>query len=151
MSYRSRSMLARMANPERTVDLVRTGKARFTATNVRGGTIEIGDGVENEAFTPVELLLAALAGCSGLDLDAILGKRAEFTSFSINSRGDKIRDDEGNHLVNLQVTFDAEFPEDETGDAARDFLPQAMAKSHDWLCTVTRTVELGPPVEFRSV
>jgi putative redox protein len=144
-------MLNRMGDPERTVDLVRTGKAKFTATNVRGGTIAIGDGIDNDAFTPVELLLAALGGCSGLDLDAILGKRAEFVFFSVNSRGDKIRDDEGNHLVNLQVTFNAEFPADEAGNAARDFLPQAMTKSHDWLCTVSRTVQLGAPVEFRSV
>jgi len=138
-----------MGNPERTVDLVRTGKARFTATNVRGGTIEIGDGVDNDAFTPIELLLAALGGCSGLDLDAILGKRSEFLSFEINSRGDKVRDDNGNHLVNLQLTFDATFPEDEAGQAARDFQPTAMAKSRDRLCTVSRTVHLGAPVEFR--
>jgi putative redox protein len=144
-------MLDGMGNPERTVDLTRTGKAQFTATNVRGGTITIGDGIDNDAFTPVELLLAALGGCSGLDLDAILGKRAEFLSFAVNARGDKVRDDEGNHLVNLQVTFNAEFPESEAGDAARDFLPTAMDKSHDWLCTVARTVHLGAPVEFRSV
>ncbi len=133
---------------ERTVDLVRTGKARFTATNVRGGTVEMGDG-DDGVFTPVELLLAALAGCSGLDIDAILGKRSEFTFFGLNARADKIRDDNGNHLVNIQVTFDSEFPEDEGGQAARDFLPKAMAKSHDRLCTVSRTVELGEPVEFR--
>ena len=138
-----------MGNPERTVDLVRTGKARFTATNVRGGTIEIGDGVENNAFTPIELLLTALAGCSGLDIDAILGKRSEFEFFGINARADKVRDDSGNHLVNIQVTFDTEFPDDEGGRAARDFLPTAMSKSHDRLCTVSRTVQLGAPVEFR--
>jgi uncharacterized OsmC-like protein len=138
-----------MGDSERTVDLVRTGKARFTATNVRGGTIELGDGVDDDAFTPVELLLVALAGCSGLDLDAILGKRSEFEFFGVNARGDKIRDDDGNHLVNIQVTFDTEFPDDEGGRAARDFLPKAMAKSHDRLCTVSRTVQLGEPVEFR--
>ena len=55
-----------MGNPERTVDLVRTGKARFTATNVRGGTIEIGDGVDDDAFTPIELLLAALGGSAAI-------------------------------------------------------------------------------------
>lgn len=140
-----------MGTSERTVDLIRTGKARFTATNVRGGTIEVGDGVDNDAFTPVELLLVALAGCSGLDLDAILGKRAEFESFAINSRGDKVRDDEGNHLINLEVAFDARFPDGEAGDSARDFLPTAMAKSHDWLCTVSRTVQAGAPVEFKTV
>lgn len=133
---------------ERTVDLVRTGKARFTATNVRGGTVEMGDG-DDGVFTPVELLLAALAGCSGLDIDAILGKRSEFEFFGINARADKIRDDDGNHLVNIQVTFDAEFPEGAEGQSARDFLPTAMAKSRDRLCTVSRTVQLGAPVEFR--
>jgi uncharacterized OsmC-like protein len=137
-----------MENPERTVDLVRTGKARFTATNVRGGTIEIGDGVD-DAFTPIELLLAALAGCSGLDVDAILGKRSEFEFFGVNARADKVRDDDGNHLVNIQLTFDAEFPEGEGGQAARDFLPSAMAKSRDRICTVSRTVQLGAPVEYR--
>ena len=138
-----------MGNPERTVDIVRTGKARFTATNVRGGTIEIGDGVDDDTFTPIELLLAALAGCSGLDVDAILGKRSEFVSFTVNARGDKLRDHDGNHLVNLQLTFDAVFPAGEAGQAARDFLPKAMAKSRDRLCTVSRTVQLGAPVEYR--
>jgi uncharacterized OsmC-like protein len=143
-----------MGNPERprserTVDLVRTGKARFTATNVRGGTIEMGDGVDDDRFTPVELLLAALGGCAGLDLDAILGKRAEFEFFGVNTRADQVRDGDGNHLVNIQITFDAEFPEGEAGQAARDFLPAAMAKSHDRICTVSRTVQLGAPVEYR--
>ena len=138
-----------MGTPERTVDLVRTGKGRFTATNVRGGTIELGDGVDDDAFTPIELLLAALGGCSGLDLDAILGKRAEFEFLGVNARADKVRDDDGNHLVNIQLTFDAEFPEGEAGQSARDFLPKAMAKSRDRICTVSRTVQLGAPIEYR--
>ena len=139
-----------MGDPERSVDLVRTAKASFMATNVRGGTITIGDG-SDDSFTPVELLLTALAGCSGLDLDAIHGKRSEFDSFTVHARGDKVRDDSGNHLTCVQVTFDARFPAGEEGEAARDFLPTAMAKSHDWLCTVSRTVQLGTPVEFSSV
>ena len=40
-------------------------------------------------------------------------------------KADKVRDDHGNHLVNIQLTFDAEFPEGEAGQAARDFLPNA--------------------------
>lgn len=139
-----------MGDSERTVDLVRTGKARFTATNARGGTLEFGDGVDNDAFTPVEMLLAAIAGCSALDVDAILSKRSEFEFFGLNARADKVRDDDGNHLVDIRVTFDAEFPEGEGGDKAREFLPTAMQKSHDRLCTVTRTVVLGTPVEFTT-
>ena len=102
-------------------------------------------------FTPIELLLVALGGCSGLDLDAILGKRSDFDSFTIESRADKIRDDHGNRLVNVQLTFDAQFPADASGAKAREFLPKAMAKSRDWLCTVARTVQIGTPVQFLEV
>jgi uncharacterized OsmC-like protein len=138
-----------MADSERVVTLERTGPEAFVARNARGHEIQVGAG--DNGFSPIELLLVALGGCSGLDLDAILGKRSEFTSFTIESRGDKIRDEGGNRLVNLQITFDAQFPADEGGDKAREFLPKAMAKSHDWLCTVSRTVQLGAPVEYRTV
>jgi uncharacterized OsmC-like protein len=133
---------------ERSVELERVGPEAFIARNSRGHAIQVGAG--DNGFTPIELLLVALGGCSGLDLDAILGKRSEFASFTVHTRGDKVRDEGGNHLVNLQITFDAKFPDDEGGNAAREFLPKAMAKSRDWLCTVSRTVQLGTPVEYRE-
>ena len=39
------------------------------------------------------------------------------------------------------------FPEGEDGDRAREMLPKAIAMSHDRLCTVSRTVVLGTPVD----
>jgi putative redox protein len=60
-----------------------------------------------------------------------------------------VRDGSGNHLVNLSVTFDIRFPEGEDGDAARAVLPLALEQTRDRLCTVSRTVELGEPVELR--
>jgi peptidoglycan/xylan/chitin deacetylase (PgdA/CDA1 family) len=53
-------------------------------------------------------------------------------------------------MVDLALDFSVEFPPGEAGDAARSILPDAMAKSHDRLCTVTRTVELGTPVAVRA-
>ena len=44
----------------RYVELTRRRKARYVATNRRGGTIEVGEG-EDGVFTPVELLLTAPA------------------------------------------------------------------------------------------
>ena len=38
------------------------------------------------------------------------------------------------------------FPEGAEGDAARAALPRSLQQSHDRLCTVSRTVELGTPV-----
>jgi len=47
------------------------------------------------------------------------------------------------------LRFVIEFPDGEGGDAARQVLPSALQRSHDRLCTVSRTVELGTPVEVR--
>lgn len=134
---------------QRAIDLVKIGTDRFKAVNRRGGQLPIGAGGEDPDFTPVELLLAGLAGCSAIDVDMITRKRAAATSFTVRATGDKVRDKHGNRLVNLTVTFDISFPEGADGDAAREVLPSAVAKSHDRLCTVSRTVEVGSPVEVR--
>jgi uncharacterized OsmC-like protein len=132
----------------RSVDIERTGLGQYTARNIRGGTLEFGTGnPDDPAFTPVELLLTAIAGCTAADVDFIVTKRAEAVTFSARVTGDKIRDDQGgNRLVNLAVEFTVAFPDGEAGDAAREALPRAMKMSHDRLCTVSRTVELGTPI-----
>jgi putative redox protein len=132
---------------ERSVDLERSGLHKFRATNVRGGTMTFGDGGDPD-FSPVELMLVAIAGCTALDIEYITGKRAEPVLFRARPRADKVRDDDGNHLTNIVVRLEVEFPPGEAGDAAREVLPSAMQRSHDRLCTVSRTVELGAPVEL---
>ena len=99
-------------------------------------------------FTPVELLLAALAGCGAIDLDHITGKRAEALSFAATTEAHKIRDEQGNRLVDLKVTFDVRFPDGEAGDAARQVIPRALGQIRERLCTVGRTVAVGTPVEY---
>ena len=129
----------------KSVELTRLRKARYLATNQRGGTLEIGEG-HDATFSPVELLLAALAACPAMDVDYIVGKRAEADSGSLRCTARKVRDAEGNHLVDIEVTFDFSFPADAAGDAARSVLPMAVQRSNDRLCTVGRTVQLGAPV-----
>jgi uncharacterized OsmC-like protein len=129
----------------RQVDLSRQRKARYVATNPRGGTVEVGEG-DDSVFTPVELLLVAIAACSAMDVDYIVGKRAEADSGSVRSSARKVRDTLGNHLVDIEVTFDLRYPEGEAGDSARMALPTAIQRSNDRLCTVSRTVQIGTPV-----
>lgn len=131
----------------RSVELTRIGTHRFKATNVRGGVLPIGDGGDPD-FSPVELLLAAVAGCSALDVDYITLKRSEPAGFEVHVEGDKVRDEEGNHLTNLKVVFDVTFPDGDAGDAARSVLQSAIEKSRDRICTVSRTVALPTPVEM---
>lgn len=134
----------------RSVTLQRTSLGQYEVRNARGGTMTIGVG-DGTDFTPVELLLAALGGCTGADVDYITSKRAEPDSFSVHVTGDKIRDEAGgNRLVNLAVELRVTFPDGAGGDAAREMLPRAVRMSHDRLCTVSRTIELGTPVDTRT-
>lgn len=131
----------------RTVSLTRTVAGRFRAVNARGGVIEFGSG-DDADLTPVELLLAAIGGCSGIDVDILTRRRAEPTDFEVDVAAEKVRDADGNHLQDIAVTFRVAFPDGEGGDAARALLPEAVRKSHERLCTVSRTVELGAAVRF---
>jgi uncharacterized OsmC-like protein len=130
----------------RSISMERVSKGVFEVTNVRGGTMRIGGG-DDADFTPVELLLTAIAGCSAVDVDFITVKRAEPESFTVTAEGEKLRDDDGNHLGDLRVRFSVTFPEGEAGDKAREMLPRAITMSHDRLCTVSRTVVIGTPID----
>ena len=136
-------------NTLRSIEMIRLAKGRYEATNSRGGRLVLGQGGSGEEFSPVELLLVAIAGCSAIDVDFIVAKRAEPTRLDVRMSGDKIRDELGNRLTNLVLSFDVEFPDDEAGRAAYDVLPRAVPQSHDRLCPVSRTVEVGTPVETR--
>lgn len=141
-----------MTTPDtsRSVSITKVAPGRYTATNARGGELSFGGG-DSDVFTPVELLLAAIGGCSGIDVDMITRKRAEPDSFDVMVRGDVVRDRGGNHVTNIDVAFRVRFPEGHDGDAAREVLDTAIQRSHDRLCTVSRTVERETPVSMRHL
>jgi hypothetical protein len=67
-------------------------------------------------------------------------------SFVVDVEAEKVRDALGSRLADIAVTFHVAFPEGDGGDAARALLPGAVRRSHDSLCTVGRTVELGTAI-----
>jgi len=129
----------------RTVLVDRTGVGQYAVRNVRGGTLPIGIG-DDDTFTPTELLLAAIGSCTAIDVDSITARRAAPQSFEVQVDANKIRDDSGNRLTDIEVTFRIVFPNGEAGDEARKVLPDAVRRSHDRLCTVGRTVLTGSPI-----
>jgi putative redox protein len=135
---------------ERSVHLERTAPLQFRVINRQGSSMIIGNG-DLDAFSPVDLLLAAIAGCTAMDVDAITGKRAEPEHFEVDIRADKIKDAGGNRLVNVEINFQVRFPDSEAGAAAAAVLPVAARKSHDRLCVVSRSVELPTPFTVRIV
>ena len=131
----------------RAIRLHKIGEGRYLATNRRGGVLPIGSGGDPD-FTPTELLLAALAGCTSIDVDLITRKRADALVFEADATAVKIRDEAGNRLTDLRLVFDVRFPEGAEGDAARAILPRALAQSRDRLCTVGRTVAAGEAASY---
>ena len=132
----------------RSVRLERVQTGRYTAINARGGQISVSTGDDTD-FSPVELLLVAMGGCTAADVDFLTSRRAEPEAFEVLVDAEKVRDASGNHLTDLVITFRVSFPDGEAGDVARAILPDVVQKSHDRLCTVSRTIELGTPIANR--
>jgi putative redox protein len=130
----------------RAVTLDRIANSKYTATDARCGQITVSSG-DDDAFSPVELLLAAIGGCTAVDVDLLTSRRAEPEKFQVEIGAEKGKDTQGrNSLSGITVTFRIRFPDGEDGDKARAVLPEVAQLSHDRLCTVGVTVEKGTPI-----
>jgi uncharacterized OsmC-like protein len=130
---------------ERRVTLERVDEGVYRARNARGGELVFGSKA-GDRFTPVELLLAAIAGCSAVDVDVVTGRRSAADEFTAEVTTRVLKDENGQHLDDVDLTFRIRFPAGEAGDAAREILPRALRTSHDRTCTVSRSLELGTKV-----
>ncbi|WP_088289257.1 OsmC family protein [Kineosporia sp. A_224] len=137
-----------MSDTHRSVSLERLDEGVYLARNARGHTLRFGS-KDPDGFTPVELLLAAIAGCSAVDVDVVTGRRSAAETFGARVDAEVVRDDQGNRLTDVTLTFSVTFPDGPDGDAAREVLPRAARTSHDRTCTVSRTLESGTPVTVR--
>jgi uncharacterized OsmC-like protein len=140
--------MATEGSTHRGVTITRIASSRYVVANERGGEMTIGAG-EGADFTPVELLLAAIGGCTAIDVDILTTRRSEPDGFAVRVDADKVRDGLGNHLSDIVVRFQIAFPDTPGGDEARAILPDVVRKSHDRLCSVGRTVEIGTPIATR--
>lgn len=129
----------------RSVSLTRLETGVYEVRNARGATLRFGS-MDPEGFSPVELLLAAIGGCSAVDIDTVTARHVTPDRFDVEVTADKVRDEHGNHLQDLRVTFHLAFPDGEAGDRARRLAPRAARTSHEVSCTVSRTIELGTPI-----
>ncbi|MDO5682249.1 MAG: OsmC family protein [Propionibacteriaceae bacterium] len=132
-------------NPNSVVHLVRTGQGRYLAMNRNGTEIELGEG--DSVFSPVELLLAALAGCAALDVEAATTRAVEPEVFKVGVLANK-GSAGGNHLEDVQVNFSMRFPDTEEGREAKAMVEQVLQLSREQLGTVCRTIENPTPVDM---
>ena len=125
------------------VTLSRLSTGHYRATNADGATLEFG----GEGFlSPVELLLAAMAGCTAIDVDYATTRSATPTQFDLVASGEKATDPQGRrHLDHLSIDFRLNFDGD-GAQKAESMLKRLITLSHNKDCTVSRTVELPSPV-----
>ncbi|WP_067478532.1 OsmC family protein [Actinomadura hibisca] len=124
------------------VDVRRTDDG-FEATNDRGARVAIGTGDAEGAFTPVELLLAALGGCELVTVEPLTAQRGHrLVRLAATVSADKIATSE---LGTITVTYDVELPEGD--DKAAEVLAKVAQRVHDSYCTVGNALKKPMRVE----
>lgn len=114
----------------------------FAATNDRGARVEIGGKDDEGAFSPVELLLAALGGCELVTVEPLTSKRGHrLVRLAATVEAEKIAETK---LGTVTISYDVELP---LGDEKADEVYRAVAKRvHDNYCTVGRALKEVTPV-----
>lgn len=134
----------------REVVVERTESRRYRATSQKSGaSLEFGQA--EGLLTPVELLLAAIAGCSSIDVDVATTRRSEPETFQVAASGYKLTEDGASRMDDISMSFDLKFPDTEEGRKAAGMVERIIKLSHDKYCTVSRTVELGAKVTSRQM
>ncbi len=74
----------------RSVELVHRGGMRFAATTGTGRTVTFGDDSDANEHSPVEIVAAAIAACSAMDVVSILEKKRQVhDSYRIDVRAEQ--------------------------------------------------------------
>jgi len=107
----------------------------FEAINESGASLHLDAnpeiGGENKGFRPMQSLLAALAGCSGIDIGLILKKmKQELRDFKVTVEADRKPVGKANIFDNISIHFDL------YGDIDEDKARKAIDLSMDGYCSV---------------
>ncbi|WP_378103623.1 OsmC family protein [Chryseobacterium sp. sg2396] len=115
----------------------------FECTNAQGNSILLDNTTQPGAkgVSPMESVLMAVAGCSGIDVVAILKKqRQEITGFQAEVEGERIPVDDAKPFKSIKVKFLLE------GNIDLKKANKAAQLSFEKYCSVSKTLE--PNVEI---
>ena len=118
----------------------------FECTNSLGNTILLDNTSQSEGtkgVSPMETILMAVAGCSGIDMVSILKKqRQEITKFSAEVEGERIEVDEAKPFKTIMVKFFVD------GAIDPKKAERAAALSFEKYCSVSKTMEPNVTVNY---
>ncbi len=122
----------------RTAVLVHEGGMRFAATTGTGRTPVFGDHPAETELSPVEIVVAALAACSAMDVVSIaLKKRQDFVRYEVHVRAEQ-RDEYPQVLSYIDVVHEVQ------GDAVSvDAIRSCITLSASKYCPVNAMLSAG--------
>jgi len=125
------------------INTVWDGQEGYTAQNPAGGTVLMGKNKDGQAGVgPMELLLAGLAGCTGMDIISILEKkRQKPEKFEVKVRGNQKIDTYPKVFTEFQVEYIL------WGDNLKEKdVEQAIQLSEEKYCSVGGTLSQAGPI-----
>ena len=117
----------------------------FECANQAGNKILLDNTSQPNAqgVSPMESVLMAVAGCSGIDMVSILKKqRQEITAFSAEVEGERVQVDEAKPFKTILVNFFLE------GDIDPKKALKAAELSFEKYCSVSKTIEPNVTVDY---
>jgi putative redox protein len=117
------------------------------ATNEDGASVEMDGspavGGENKGFRPMQMLLAALGGCSTIDIVSILKKqRQSVDDIAITVEGEREPGVEPSLFRNIHVHFTLK------GNLDEDKVRKAVDLSMEKYCSVAKTLEQTATITY---
>jgi len=104
------------------------------------------DGNKENGFSPKALLLAGLAGCSGIDVVDILGKmRIEFSDFIIDGEAEQT-EDHPKVFKEILITYHIK-----TAMENEDKVKKAIELSLEKYCGVAAMLKKNSPVNYKLI
>ena len=116
----------------------RTNQNEYTVTNQDGTSLKVSPHGTPGAFSPGELLQAALLGCASLSADAQLSHMLG-TDFDAEA---SVKSTEADNFI-TDMLFEFQIKTEGLDDAEREKIIKAAAKKIERLCIVKRSLNKG--------
>jgi len=123
--------------------MIRSVEVEFDGKELRGktqsGYISLGDG----GFSPMDLVLVALGGCTGIDIISILSKMKVEFEMNITVRG-KRREEHPRVYESIEIIYDFK-----CDDEYRKNVIRAVSLSLNKYCSVSAMLSKACPISYR--
>jgi putative redox protein len=131
------------------VNLQRSGDGfAFDVTNAEGNKMEIdttlANGGQGKGFSPMQLLLVAVGGCSAIDMVHILKKqRQDIVSFSVEVDGEREKVEDYSVWKTITIHYKLK------GTIDVEKALRAAKLSHEKYCSVSKALEHSSQINFK--